>query len=81
MGCLFFTNGRVVDYAGARRSDTALFARYFHAMLERGIYLAPSQFEAFFVSTHHGVAEIEQTLAAQREALKEITIITENSES
>jgi glutamate-1-semialdehyde 2,1-aminomutase len=50
-------------------------------MLERGIYLAPSQFEAFFVSTHHGVAEIEQTLAAQREALKEITIITENSES
>ncbi|MEX0748009.1 MAG: glutamate-1-semialdehyde 2,1-aminomutase [Rhodothermales bacterium] len=81
MGCLFFTDGRVVDYAGAKRSDTALFARYFHAMLERGIYLAPSQFEAFFVSTRHGVAEIEQTLAAQREALREITIITENSES
>ncbi|MEX1054551.1 MAG: aminotransferase class III-fold pyridoxal phosphate-dependent enzyme, partial [Rhodothermales bacterium] len=81
MGCLFFTDGRVADYAGAKRSDTALFARYFHAMLERGIYLAPSQFEAFFVSTRHGVAEIEQTLAAQREALREITIITENSES
>ena len=81
MGCLFFTDTRVVDYAGARRSDTALFVRYFHAMLERGIYLAPSQFEAFFVSTQHGMAEIEQTLAAQREAFKEITIITENSES
>lgn len=72
MGSLFFTNRRVTDYEGARSCDTKRYARYFHAMLRRGVYLAPSQFEAFFVSAAHGDDEIEQTLALQREALAEI---------
>jgi len=69
MATLFFTPERVVDYETARRCDTQRFARYFHAMLEEGIYLPPSQFEAFFFSTAHGEAELERTLSAQRRAL------------
>ena len=69
MGCVFFSNDPVVNYEQAKACDTMLFGRYFHEMLKRGIYLAPSQFEAFFVSTAHGEAEIEITLKAQREAL------------
>jgi len=69
MATLFFTSKRVVDYETARRCDTRRFARYFHAMLEEGIYLPPSQFEAFFFSTAHGERELEQTLSAQRRAL------------
>ena len=72
MGSLFFTDRRVTDYEGARSSDSQRYARYFHAMLKRGIYLPPSQFEAFFVSAAHGDDEIEQTIALQREALAEI---------
>jgi glutamate-1-semialdehyde 2,1-aminomutase len=72
MGSLFFTNRHVTNYEGARSCDTEQYARYFHAMLRRGVYLAPSQFEAFFVSAAHGDDEIEQTLALQREALAEI---------
>ncbi len=72
MGSLFFTEERVTNYDGARSSDTSLYGRYFHAMLRRGVYLAPSQFEAFFLSTQHGDEEIERTLRAQREALEEI---------
>src|SRR5690606_31712811 len=68
MGCLFFTSTRVVDYDTARTADTAAFGRYFHAMLDEGVYLAPSQFEAFFWSTRHGEAELELTLRAQRRA-------------
>jgi len=60
----FFTGTDVVDYLSARTSDTARYGRFFHAMLERGVYLAPSQFEAGFVSTTHGDAEIDATLAA-----------------
>jgi glutamate-1-semialdehyde 2,1-aminomutase len=55
----------------ARRADTAMFARFFHAMLERGIYLPPSQFEAMFVSLAHGEADIDRTVAAARESLAE----------
>lgn len=69
MGCLFFSNDPVVNYDKAKACDTELFGRYFHEMLKRGVYLAPSQFEAFFVSTTHGEAEIERTLKAQKEAL------------
>ncbi len=72
MGCLFFTPIRVVDYDMARTCDADLYARYFHAMLQQGIYLAPSQFEAYFFSTRHGEDELERTLAAQREALAEV---------
>ena len=60
----FFTADPVRDYASAKRADTARFAAFFHAMLDRGVYLAPSQFEAAFVSTRHGTAEIDATLRA-----------------
>ncbi|MFL5733050.1 MAG: glutamate-1-semialdehyde 2,1-aminomutase [Chloroflexia bacterium] len=67
----FFADGPVTDYASARKADTALYARFFHEMLARGVYLAPSQFEAAFVSTKHGAEQIEFTLEAARQALKE----------
>ncbi|HZL57025.1 MAG TPA: glutamate-1-semialdehyde 2,1-aminomutase [Bryobacteraceae bacterium] len=66
----FFTDANVNDYKSAKQSDTKQFARFFHAMLERGIYLPPSQFEAFFVSTAHTEADIERTLDAARESFK-----------
>jgi glutamate-1-semialdehyde 2,1-aminomutase len=69
---LFFTDGPVRDLEGAMKSDTALYAKYFHAMLERGIYLAPSQFEAGFVSSAHTTRDIERTLAAADATLAEI---------
>ncbi len=72
MGTLFFTSDRVMDYGGATTCNTELYARYFHAMLRRGIYLAPSQFEAYFVSAAHGDDEIDRTLEAQRESLEEV---------
>jgi glutamate-1-semialdehyde 2,1-aminomutase len=65
----FFAPGPVTDYASARRSDTARYGRYFHAMLERGVYLAPSQFEAAFVSLAHSEADIDQAARAAEEAL------------
>ncbi len=60
----FFWEGPVTDYASAKRSDTRRYAAYFHAMLDQGVYLAPSQFEAGFVSIAHTEREIEQTLEA-----------------
>jgi glutamate-1-semialdehyde 2,1-aminomutase len=65
----FFTTGPVTDYATAKRSDTARYARYFHAMLERGVFLAPSQFEAAFVSLAHSEADLERAARAAAEAL------------
>jgi glutamate-1-semialdehyde 2,1-aminomutase len=65
----FFTDAPVTDYATAARADTAAYARFFHGMLERGVYLAPSQFEAAFVSTAHGEAEVDATIAAARAVL------------
>jgi len=67
MFTVFFGVEAVRDYAGAIRSDTRLFARYFQGMIERGIYLPPSQFETAFISLVHGEAEIEETLAAARQ--------------
>ena len=67
MFCTYFADGPVTDYAGARRSDTAAFGRFFHAMLGAGVYLAPSQFEAGFTSTAHTSEVIDATVdAAQR---------------
>lgn len=68
----FFTAEPVTDYATAKRSDTRRYARYFHAMLERGIYLAPSQFEAAFVSLAHTDAGIAQTIECAADALEQI---------
>jgi glutamate-1-semialdehyde 2,1-aminomutase len=66
MFTVFFTEGPVTGYDSARRSDTKRFAAYFHHMLEHGIYLAPSQFEAAFVSAAHTDEDIERTVAAAR---------------
>ncbi|HXI16608.1 MAG TPA: aspartate aminotransferase family protein, partial [Chloroflexota bacterium] len=65
----FFTAHPVTDYASAKRSDTARYARFFHAMLDRGIYVAPSQFEAAFVSLAHTDTDIDATLAAAQKVM------------
>jgi glutamate-1-semialdehyde 2,1-aminomutase len=64
----FFTAEPVTDWTSAARSDRAAFGRFFHAMLDAGVYLAPSQFEAGFVSTAHSDEIIERTIAASRKA-------------
>ncbi len=68
MMTVFFHEGPVTNYHGASQCDTALYARFFHAMFDRGIYLAPSQFEAAFVSLAHTDDDIEETAAAAKEA-------------
>ena len=72
MGCLFFTEQKVVDFDSAQSVDTGKFAHMFCAMLERGVYLAPSQFEAAFVSLAHDQEDIDKTLAAADEVFKEM---------
>jgi glutamate-1-semialdehyde 2,1-aminomutase len=69
MMTLFFTAGPVFDFATAKQSDTAKYADYFQHMLERGIYLAPSQFEAAFISLAHSDEDIDRTAAAAAEFL------------
>jgi glutamate-1-semialdehyde 2,1-aminomutase len=64
---LFFAEGPVRNYADAKRSDLDRFAAYYQGMLSRGIYLAPSQFEASFVSAAHDQAAIDETIAAAAE--------------
>ena len=66
---LFFTETPVVDFATARKSDTAHFSRFFRKMLERGIYWPPSQFETAFVSTAHSESDIDRTVEAIGESL------------
>jgi len=67
MFTFFFTPQPVTDWDSAKDSDTARFGRFFHFMLERGVYLAPSQFEAGFVSAAHSEADIRHTVDAARE--------------
>ena len=69
MFCLFFAGGPIVDLAGAKQSDLKMFAKFFHACLERGVYFAPSQFETGFISTAHTSNDIERTANVVREAL------------
>ena len=69
---LFFTGNAVTDYQTAKQSDTAMFARWFREMLHEGIYLAPSQFEAAFVSAAHSDADLDATLAAARLAFNRL---------
>jgi glutamate-1-semialdehyde 2,1-aminomutase len=71
MFTFFFTDQPVTDYESAKRSDTKRFGRYFRAMLDRGIYLAPSQFEAAFLSAAHTDEDIAKTVAAAQEAFLE----------
>ena len=66
----FFTGGQVSDFETAAHSDTAAFARFHRAMMEAGVWLPPSQFEAAFLSTAHGGAEVELLLEAARGALR-----------
>jgi glutamate-1-semialdehyde 2,1-aminomutase len=68
---VFFCAGPVTDYTTAKQSDTKRFARFFHAMLARGVYLPPAQFEAAFVSLAHGEAEIDETVAAAAAAFRD----------
>ena len=69
---VFFGVEQVRDYTSAVSCDTAMFARYFHGMLERGMYLPPSQFEAAFVSLAHGEAEIDETVFAATEVMQQL---------
>jgi glutamate-1-semialdehyde 2,1-aminomutase len=66
---LFFSDEPVRNYGAAKKCDTRRFAAFFQAMLERGIFLAPSQFEALFVSSAHSDEDIDRTIAACRESL------------
>ena len=69
---LYFREGPIKTFEDAKGSDSARFNRFFHAMLERGVYLAPSAFEAGFVSSAHGKAEIAATVEAARAAFAEV---------
>ena len=68
MMCCFFTPGPVTDFASASQSNTKAHAAYFHAMLDAGIYLAPSQFEAMLVSSAHTDADVDLTIQAAKTA-------------
>ena len=68
----FFTPGPVTEYASACTADTRRYAAFFHGMLARGVYLAPSQFEAAFVSCAHDEGHVDATLAAAREVLASV---------
>ena len=69
MFCLYFTDQPVFDLASAQTSDRAAFARYFHAALDGGVYFAPSQFEAGFISTAHSATDMEKTTEIATRAL------------
>jgi glutamate-1-semialdehyde 2,1-aminomutase len=69
MGTTFFQRGPVTDYASAKKSDTKRYARYFHGLLSRGVYVAPSQFEAGFVSLAHTKRDLDRTIAAAKAVL------------
>jgi glutamate-1-semialdehyde 2,1-aminomutase len=66
----FFTGHPVTDYAGAKKSDTARYANFFHGMLQNGVYVAPSQFEAMLLSTAHSTSHIRHTVSAARKVFK-----------
>ncbi|MEA5113082.1 MAG: glutamate-1-semialdehyde 2,1-aminomutase [Geobacteraceae bacterium] len=70
MLCTFFTDSEVCNWTTAARCDTAAFGRYFHAMLDQGIYLAPSQFETVFVSGAHSEEDIDRTISAAAKIFK-----------
>jgi glutamate-1-semialdehyde 2,1-aminomutase len=68
----FFTDRPVRDYESALSSDTAAYGRFFRGMLSRGIYLPPSQFEAWFLSGAHTPRDVDKTVKAARDAMKEV---------
>ena len=72
MACLFFTEKPVENHDDAVASDVNKYAKYFQSMLEQGVYLAPSQFEAMFTSTAHSDADLEKTIKANYSALQAV---------
>ena len=72
MMCMFFTEEPVEDFNSAVKSDTELYGKYHHQMLQRGIYLAPAQFEALFVSTAHTTDDLDKTIKAHKESLETV---------
>jgi glutamate-1-semialdehyde 2,1-aminomutase len=72
LATVFFAENPVSNYTDAKRSDTKRYARFFREMLDRGVFLAPSQFEAAFVSAAHTSEDITRTIAAARDSLKAI---------
>ena len=77
--CCFFSQGPVTDYAGAEGSSLAAFAAYFGGMMEGGIFLAPSQFEAMFISAAHGEAEVRRTVEAAGAAFRRARDVMESN--
>jgi len=73
MGTWFFTPGPVTNYGLAARSDTTAFGRFHRAMLDQGVWLPPSQFEAAFVSFAHSDADLQATIAAARGAFRSLS--------
>jgi glutamate-1-semialdehyde 2,1-aminomutase len=73
MSGMFFTSKKVVDFATAKTSDTKKYARFFTEMLKRGVYFAPSQFEAAFVSSAHDQEQIDQTISAAKEIFEMVS--------
>jgi glutamate-1-semialdehyde 2,1-aminomutase len=73
LATIFFTSEPVRNYTDAKRSDTKRYARFFREMLDRGMFLAPSQFEAAFISAAHTSSDIDHTLAAAHESLQAIS--------
>ena len=74
MMTFYFTEEKVTDFNTALKSDTKLYGKYFHEMLNRGIYLPPAQFEAMFVSIAHTKEDLDKTIRASQEALKAICL-------
>jgi glutamate-1-semialdehyde 2,1-aminomutase len=70
LATLFFTADPVRNYSDAKRSDTKKYGRFFREMLDRGVFLAPSQFEAAFVSAAHTSEDVSRTVAAARDSLR-----------
>jgi len=68
----FFTDRAVRDFVSATSANTDYYGRFFRGMLGRGIYPPPSQFEAWFLSTAHTTRDIDRTIGAAREAMKEV---------
>jgi glutamate-1-semialdehyde 2,1-aminomutase len=72
MMCMFFTENPVNNFKSALTSDTVLYGKYFHEMLNRGVYLAPAQFEALFISSAHSQEDLDKTIKAHKESLEVI---------
>lgn len=72
LGSIFFTKERVYDYVSAKKSDTKKYAKYFKNMLDKGIYIAPAQFEAMFISSEHSKDIVDKTLNIIEDSIKKI---------